>query len=168
MKTKLLLAGLLIPTFMFARKVQLSVAGNWVEIQAQQTQSELKPGWTIADIKLKDKLTRYLNGSQSTQTTDDGSPSLLIEPGDREVLVDYAIIRLSRKKFYRKLPKAVLSENAYIRFSPEHFHIHPEGDMGFVCIPRMPLPKGQYIIVHLSQHPIGELQDYLVFPFQVL
>ena len=28
-----------------AQKVEISVAGNWVEIPVQQTQSELKPGW---------------------------------------------------------------------------------------------------------------------------
>ena len=63
---------------------------NFAILTAEQTQSELKPGWIVFDIKLKDKLIHYLSGGSSSQLTDDNMPEFHIVPAEHEVLADYA------------------------------------------------------------------------------
>ena len=151
----------------WAQKVEIAVAGSWAEIPAQQTQSELKPGWKIVDYQLKSRLTHYLSGGRASQLAEGFQPVFRITPGSEEVLVDYALIQLKRYKSYRKLPQALLIENVYTRLEPKDFDIKAESD-AFICQPRLPLKPGEYILVNLSQHPIGELQDLLVYPFCVM
>lgn len=151
----------------WGQRVQLQVADSMVDINAQQTQSELKPGWTIVDVKLKDKLTHYLSGSHAAQMTDNRTPVFMIEPAGNEVLADYAIIRLQRKRNYRKLPKTELRENKYTRVEPAAFDIMSDGGDGFLCRPLGALKEGEYILVCLSQTPTGSLKDLKVYPFQV-
>jgi len=148
-------------------KIEISVNGSWVEIPAQQTQSELKPGWKIVDYQMKSRLTHYLSGKHATQLADDNRPEFRVTPGDKEILVDYAFIRLKRTKFYRKLPKVKLIENEYTRLEPKDFDVSADGD-AFVCKPRLPFQPGEYILVNLAQHPVGELNDLFVFPFCVM
>ena len=97
---KILMAFLLavLPLCLHAQKVELRVYENFAEVSAEQTQTELKPGWIVFDIKMKDKLTRYLNGAHSPQLTDDNLPLFRITPGADEVLTDYALIRLQGKR----------------------------------------------------------------------
>lgn len=149
-----------------AQKVEIAVGDNWAEIPALQTQSELKPGWKIVDYQMKSRLTHYLSGGHATQLAEGNQPIFRVTPGPQEVLVDYAVIRLKRFKNYRKLPKAQLLENDYTRLELSDFNIKAESD-AFVCQPRQPLSPGEYIIVCLSQKPIGELNDLLVYPFCV-
>lgn len=157
----------LMPFMAHAQRVELQVAGTMVDIPVQQTQSELKPGWKIVDVKLKDKLTHYLWGGHAAQMTDDQMPIFMIEPGKNEVLSDYALIRLQHKKQYRKLPKSNLRDNDYTRVEPTAFDIKSDGKDGFICHRLTALEKGEYILVNISQTPIGDLQDLNVFPFQV-
>ena len=157
----------IIPVNLYAQKVELKVRDNFATLKAEQTQSELKPGWTVFDIKLKDKLTRYLSGGHSSQLTDDNMPEFHIIPAEDEVLADYAIIRLLNKKYYRKFPKSEIRENNYKRVEPANFHIKSDGDNGFVCHPLDALLKGDYILLNLKQKPIGDLKDLKVFSFQV-
>ena len=151
----------------YSQKVEIRVADSWAEIPAQQTQSELKPGWKIVDYQMKSRLTHYLSGSHASQLAEGNRPVFRVTPGPEEVLVDYALICLKRFKSYRKLPKAMLSENDYMRLEPRDFELRAEDD-AFVCQPRQPLLPGEYILVCLSQKPIGELGDLLVYPFSVL
>ena len=157
---------LLLPLGSSAQKVETAVGANWAEIPAQQTQSELKPGWKIVDYQMKSRLTHYLSGGRATQLADGSRPMLRITPGPDEVLVDYALIRLKAKKYYRKLPRPQLIENIYIRMEPKAFTIKAESD-SFICQPHEPLQPGEYILVNLAQHPIGKLGDLLVYPFSV-
>ncbi len=150
-----------------AQKVEVSVNGNWAEIYAQQTQSELKPGWKIVDYQMKSKLTRYLSGGHASQLTDGNRPIFRVTPGEKEVLVDYVIIRLKAMKTYRKMFRPLLIENNYTRLEPSTFDIKAESD-SFICQPRQPLAAGEYILACISQPPIGELQDLLVYPFTVV
>lgn len=156
-----------IPFYMHAQKVEIKVMDNFVDLASEQTQSELKPGWTVFDIKLKDKLIHYLSGGHSSQLTDDNMPEFHIIPSDNEVLADYAIIRLQNKKLYRKIPKSVIWENDYKRIEPANFYIKSDGDNGFVCHPLEALTKGEYILLNLKQSPIGDLKDLRVYPFHV-
>lgn len=151
----------------YAQRVEISVADRWAEIPAQQTQSELKPGWKIVDYQMKSRLTHYLSGGHATQLADGNRPAFRVTPGEKEVLLDYAIIRLKSYKSYRKLPKVQLSDNEYIRLEISNFNIKAEGD-AFVCQPLQPLSPGEYILVSFSQKPIGELQDLLVYPFCIM
>lgn len=150
-----------------AQKVEIAVGSSWAEIPVQQTQSELKPGWKIVDYQMKSRLTHYLSGSHATQLAEGNRPAFRVTPGDKEVLVDYALIRLKCYKYYRKLPVTKLMYNAYIRLEPNMFDIKSESD-AFVCQPRQSLAPGEYILVCLSQQPVGELNDLLVYPFCVM
>ena len=156
-----------LPVCLYAQKVELKVQDNFDEIVVEQTQTELKPGWTVFDIKMKDKLVHYLNGAHAMQMTRDNMPQFHIIPGKDDVLADYAIIRLQSKKYYRKLPKSSVRENEYKRIEPADFYIKSDGDNGFICQPLEALARGEYIILNLSQPPIGPLQDLKVYPFMV-
>lgn len=150
-----------------AQKVEISVAGNWAEIPAQQTQSELKPGWKVVDYQMKSHLTRYLSGGHATQLADGNQPVFRVTPGGKEVLVDYVLIRLKASKSYRKFFQPLLIENNYMRLEPNAFDVKAESD-SFICQPRQPLKPGEYILAYLTQQPIGELGDLMVFPFSVM
>jgi len=156
-----------LPVCLYAQKVELKVLNNFVKLTVEQTQSELKPGWTVFDIQLKDKLTHYLSAGHSTQLTDNNIPEFHIIPAENEVLADYAIIRMQQKKYYRKLPKSIIWENDYKRVEPANFYIKSDGDNGFICHPLNTLVKGEYVLLNLKQEPIGELQDLKVYSFQV-
>jgi hypothetical protein len=158
---------LFLPTCMYAQKVELKVLDNFATLKAEQTQSELKPGWTIFDIKLKDKVTHYLSRGHSSQLTDNGMPEFHITPAEDEVLADYVIIRLLNKKYYRKIPKSVILENDYKRVEPANFYIKSDGDNGFFCHPLEALTKVDYILLNIKQKPIGDLKDLKVYSFQV-
>ena len=149
-----------------AQKVELAVGEGWVEIPVQQTQSELKPGWKIVDYQMKSKLTHYLSGGHASQLTDGNRPVFRVTPAEKEVLIDYVLIRLKASKYYRKMFKPLLIECNYIRLEPSAFDVKAESD-SFICQPRQPLQPGEYILANLKQQPIGELQDLLVYPFCV-
>ena len=170
MKKLLSLFFLVAPCFLLpvgAQKVELAVGNNWVEIPVQQTQSELKPGWKIVDYQMKSRLVHYLSGGHAAQLAEGNQPVFRVTPGEKEVLFDYALIQLKRYKFYRKLPKAKLADNDYMRLEPRCFDMKAESD-AFICRPLMPLGAGEYILVNISQEPLGELGDLLVYPFCVL
>ena len=150
-----------------AQKVEIAVGDGWAEIPVQQTQSELKPGWKIVDYQMKSKLTHYLSGGHASQLTDGNRPVFRVTPGEEEVLVDYVLIRLKASKYYRKMFRPLLIECNYTRLEPSSFDVKAESD-SFVCQPRQPLQPGEYILTYLKQHPIGELQDLLVYPFCVV
>ena len=158
---------LFIPVCLYAQKVELKVLDNFVKLTPEQTQSELRPGWTVFDIKLKDKLIHYLSRGHSSQLTDDNMPEFHIIPAENEVLSDYAIIRLQNKRYYRKLPKSNIWENDYKRVEPANFYIKSDGDNGFICHPLEALLKGEYILLNIKQNPIGDLKDLKVYSFQV-
>ena len=164
MKNIVTLLALLIAFPVQAQKVEIAISEQWAEIPAHQTQSELKLGWKIVDYQMKSRLIHYLSGGHATQLADGTRPIFRVMPSPDEVLVDYALIRLKHYSDYRKFPKAILLDNNYIRLEPSFFNIKAEGD-AFICQPLQPLQSGEYILVCLSQKPIGELNDLLVYPF---
>ena len=166
MKKILCFLGLFCALIAKAQKVEILVGSNWIDIPAQQTQSELKPGWKIVDYQMKGKLTRYLSGGHASQLVDGNRPVFRVTPSEKEVLVDYVLVRLKASKYYRKMFKPLLIECNYIRLEPSDFDISAESD-SFICQPKQPLKPGEYILANLKQSPIGELQDILVYPFSV-
>lgn len=158
---------LILPILAKAQTVELLTGDRYVALSAEQTQTEIKPGWKIVDIQLKNKATRYLAGRMARQLTDDQMPTFRLTPGPDETLVDYALIRLRSKRQWRVLPNPMLRLNSYLRIEPKHFYIKPAGDSAFEFHPLAALDRGAYILVNLAQQPVGELQDYTVYPFQV-
>ena len=168
MKTKILTSWLcLLAVCCHAQKISLQVADSWVELHAEEMQTEIKPGWSIAGRKLKDKRVLYLWGKKSRQMTDDRKPLLMVEPAEKETLVDYALIKLSTRRDHRRLPKDVLRENTYMRLEPPGFSIKPEGKEAFVCQPLTSLTPGEYILVYLSQTIEEHEAGYKVYPFSI-
>ena len=167
MKRIMCLGAILFALSVRAQKVEILVGSNWAEIPAQQTQSELKPGWKIVDYQMKSKLTHYLSGGHASQLAEGNRPVFRITPAEKEVLFDYVLVRLKTSKYYRKMFKPLLIECNYTRLEPSYFDIKAESE-AFICQPRQPLKPGEYILANLNQRPIGELQDLLVFPFCVL
>ena len=94
MKRNILLWLCLYASLCQAQEVSLRVADSWVSLKMEEMQTEIKPGWSIAGKKLKDTRVLYLWGKSSRQVTDDRKPVLKVEPGERETLVDYALIQL--------------------------------------------------------------------------
>lgn len=150
-----------------AQECDLWVAGHWVSLKAEEMQTEIKPGWSIAGKKLKDTRVLYLWGRTALQMTDDRRPVLRVRPAGQETLVDYALVRLRQRRDYRRLPKDQLRDNDYVRLEPEHFDIKVEGDDAFVCTPLANLPAGEYILVCLTQTLQEQQAGYRVFPMRV-
>lgn len=167
MRKKILYILAIAPILLKAQNVKLLVGEQLHEIKKEQTQTEVKPGWKIVDIQLKSKVVKYFWGKHAQQLTDDQKPTFIIKPENEECLVDYAIIRLRQRKQYRLLTSPMLFENDYIRLEPKHFKIETIEDMAFKCIPINELKKGEYIIINIAQKPIGELKDYIAYPFRV-
>ena len=166
MKKIVSLFVLLVPLLVKAQKVEISIGESWAEIPAQQTQSELKPGWKVVDYQMKSKLTHYLSGGHASQLAEGNRPVFRVTPAEKEVLIDYVLIRLKTSKYYRKMFRPLLIECNYTRLEPSYFDIKAESD-AFICQPKQPLKPGEYILANLTQTPIGELQDLLVYPFSV-
>lgn len=150
-----------------AQDVSLQVAGRWVSLKADEMQTEIKPGWSIAGKKLKDTRVLYLWGKSALQMTDDRKPALRVNPGIQETLVDYALIRLKTRRDHRRLPRERLRDNTYVRLEPEHFSIQAEGKDAFVCTPNVSLPPGEYILTCLNQTLSEEQAGYKVYPFRI-
>ena len=167
MKRIMCLGAILFALSVRAQKIEILVGSNWAEIPAQQTQSELKPGWKIVDYQMKSKLTHYLSGGHASQLAEGNRPVFRITPAEKEVLFDYVLVRLKTSKYYRKMFKPLLIECNYTRLEPSYFDVSAESD-AFICQPKQPLKPGEYILANLKQSPIGELQDLLVFPFSVM
>ena len=167
MKRIMCLGAILFALSVRAQKVEILVGSNWAEIPAQQTQSELKPGWKIVDYQMKSKLTHYLSGGHASQLAEGNRPVFRVTPAEKEVLFDYVLVRLKTSKYYRKMFKPLLIECNYTRLEPSYFDVRAESD-AFICRPKQPLKPGEYILANLNQCPIGELQDLLVFPFSVM
>lgn len=167
MKRIMCLGAILFALSVRAQKVEILVGSNWAEIPAQQTQSELKPGWKIVDYQMKSKLTHYLSGGHASQLAEGNRPVFRVTPAEKEVLFGYVLVRLKTSKYYRKMFKPLLIECNYTRLEPSYFDVRAESD-AFICQPKQPLKPGEYILANLNQRPIGELQDILVYPFCVL
>lgn len=157
----------ILPVLVQAQTLEIRVADHFVALGAEQTQTQIRPGWKIVDIQLKNKTTHYLSGRLAHQLTDDQMPIFRLTLAPDETLVDYALIRLRQKRQYRKLPNSDLRLNHYQRVEPQNFSIKPICDSTFEFHPLTALNRGSYILVNIAQQPIGDFMDYIVYPFQV-
>lgn len=149
-----------------AQNIILMEDGNSFPIEAQQTQSELKPGWKIVDIQLKDKVRRYLWGTKAKQLATNTKPQFIVDT-DTLLLSDMVLMKLKTKKEYRRIPKPVIRENKITYVDLHSFSIDAYGDDLFLISPLQPLEPGEYIFTWTTISPIGELADWMVWPFSV-
>lgn len=149
-----------------AQNVALISDGNTLTIEAQQTQTEVKPGWKIVDIQLKSKMLRYLWGAMAKQYTDTPRPQFIVHT-DTLLLSDMALVKLNAKKEYRKIPKPLLHNNKRIMVDLSTFSIEAYGDESFLIQPLQDLQPGEYIFTWGTRATVGELEDWIVWPFSV-
>lgn len=172
MKHSSVIKTLAILLFAMASKVagaqEITMLGDGVSfpIEAQQTQTEVKPGWKIVDIQLKSKLKRYLWGSKAKQLAENSSPKFIVDT-DSLLLSDLVLIRLKGKKEYRSIPKPQVHKNKCIYVDFNSFHIEPYGSDLFLIQPIQPLQPGEYIFTWKTLSTVGEMEDWLVWPFSV-
>lgn len=149
-----------------AQTVSIVSDGKAFAIEAQQTQTEVKPGWKIVDIQLKDKYQRYLWGTKARQLADSNRPQFVVDT-DTLLLNDMLLIKLKTKKEYRRIPKPQLQDNKYIRVDLSTFSIDAVGEDDFLIRPIHDLEPGEYIFTWSTHTTVGDLQDWIVWPFSV-
>ena len=147
-----------------AQTVSLFSDGKTLEIEHVQTQTEIKPGWKIVDIQLKSTRQRYLWGNTAKQYIRDTRPQFIIDT-DTLLLSDMVVMKLKTKKEYRKIPKAKIQDNDCIYVDFNTFIIEPHEEESFLIRPTQPLEPGEYLITWTTLSPIGQLEDWLVWPF---
>ena len=138
-----------------------------IEIEARQTQTEVKPGWKIVDIQLKSTLKRYLWGNTAKVYTDQQQPKFIVNTIDSITLSEMVLIKLKTKREYRSIPKPNIYDNNCIYVDFNTFHIEPYKDESFLIQPSRALEPGEYIFTWISLPPIGEYRDWMVWPFSV-
>lgn len=136
-------------------------------INPQTTQTETKAGWKIVDYQTKSKTVRYLWGVHSKQPIEDQQPSFFIDPGTSQ-LIDFAIIRLTPKRDYRKLPKAQLKECVYHTFDLYTVTTELLPDENYKVTLKEPLTPGEYIITQMTQSPVDNMGNIIVYPFTIV
>ena len=131
------------------------------------TISELTRGWEIQGFVVGRKIRRYLYGSRSKQSAPSSCPAFVIRPAEGSTLTDYALIRLTPKKNYRRFTSGLLSECLYRRADLHEFQIEPYGEDAFRVQPNEKLKTGEYVWVCLSQKPTNEFGDVIVYDFSI-
>lgn len=149
-----------------AQTVDILSDGKVFRIEEQTTQSEKKAGWRIADIQMKSTLQRYLWGTRAKQLADNNRPQFIVDT-DTLLLSDMALIRLKKKKQYRRIPEPEVKENPCIIVDFNNFDIKPYGDDNFLICPLKALEPGEYLFTWTTGPKIGELEDWKVWPFSV-
>lgn len=149
-----------------AQVIALMEDGHSFEIEMEQTQTEVKAGWKIIDINLKSKWKRYIWGSCARQYTTSTQPQFVVNT-DTLQLSNLALIRMKTKKEYRSIPKPDILQNRHTMVDLNTFSIEPYGEEAFLIQPLQPLAPGEYIFTWTTAPTIGDLQDWLVWPFSI-
>lgn len=160
------IALMMYPPNISAQSISMVSDGDIFPIQQQQTQTEVKPGWKIVDMQLKSKMVRYLWGTKAKQFTDNVRPQFIVD-SDTLLLSDMVLIKLDIKKEYRKIPKPEIQQNKYISLDFSTFSVEAYGEESFLIQPIQELEKGEYIFTWKTRQPIGELADWVVWPFSI-
>lgn len=165
-KTVAILLFVMLTTGAKAQKVSILDGSIAFPIQAQQTQTEINPGWQIADIKLKSKYQRYLWGGKAKQLSENSMPQFIVDT-DTLLLSDMVLIKLKAKKEYRKIPKPEIRDNKCIHVDFYSFRIEAYDDDTFLIQPLQELESGEYLFTWKTKEPVGKLADWIVWPFSV-
>lgn len=149
-----------------AQSVKILTDGKLFRIDEQTTQSEIKAGWRIADIQLKSTVQRYLWGTRAKQLVDNNPPQFVVNT-DTLLLSDMVLIRLKKKKEYRKIPQPVVNDNHCLFVDFNNFDIQSYGNECFLVCPLKTLEPGEYIFTWTTGAKVGDLEDWKVWPFSV-
>lgn len=145
----------------------IGIGDSLYALPAIQTQTEVKPGWQIADVaKTKDKTTRYVWGAHSRQLADSAQPRFVLRT-QQSTLHDFVIIKLKQKKQYRLLPKAKLNECNPIFIDLHTFRIELLPDERYSIIPLRPMEPGEYLLIDTSAKTVNELGDRMAYEFTI-
>lgn len=145
----------------------ITVGDSLYVLPVAQTQTEVKPGWKIADVaETKSKMVRYVWGATSRQLSPSQLPRLVLDV-QRGTLHDVLIVRLDAKKSYRKFPKADIRDcqPLYIDLTSCKIELLP--DERYAVTPLRPLKPGEYIVVNTAEDTLGDYGDREVWGFTV-
>lgn len=150
-----------------------------IQIQKQQTQTQITPGWKIVDVKLKDKVKRYLYGTCANEFsyTYGTRPKFLVKT-DTLLLADLVLIKLKTTKDSRVLPNADIHNCAKTFCDMANFSIVPyrpvnarddvkESEDIFIIRPLQDLLPGEYVFAWLTAPTIKPYGDWTVWPFSI-
>lgn len=145
----------------------ISIADSLYALPSAVTQTEVKPGWKIADVaETKSKTKRYIWGAHAKQLADSEQPKLVLKVSNG-TLHDIILIRLKEKKEYRLMPKVNPMECEPIFIDLTTFNIQLLSDERYLISPLQPLQKGEYIIIDTSAKAVNEMGDMRVHEFTV-
>ncbi len=145
----------------------MSINNQLYELNGVSTQTEIKPGWKIADIaETKAKSQRYVWGPRSRQLAESNRPTFVLKT-QGGTLHDYLIVKMKQKKQYRKFPKIKLEDCNPLYIDLTTFRIELLPDERYKITPLQPLSPGEYVIVDTSAKPSNEYGDITVYGFTV-
>lgn len=173
MKKLLYLFILCMPVLAFAQMpkqpdaVWISIADSLYALSPSVTQTEVKPGWKIADIaETKSKAKRYLWGAHARQMADSAQPLFVLKVTNG-TLHDFIILRLKQKKQYRLFAKAEYMECEPTFIDLTTFNIKLLPDERYQISPLQPFKPGEYVIIDTTAKPVNEFGDRQVYGFTI-
>jgi len=145
----------------------MSINSKLYELNSVPTQTEVKPGWKIADIaETKAKTLRYVWGPRSRQLAESKQPTLVLKTQEG-TLHDFIFIKLKQKKQYRQFPKAKLSDCNPIYIDLTTFRIELLPDERYQITPLQPFEPGEYVIIDTSAKLLNDFGDMTVYGFTI-
>ena len=148
-------------------KVWIDINDSLYAISPVQTQTQIKPGWKIADVaQTKSKKVRYIWGKNSRQMADTNRPTFVVKVTDG-TLHDFVFVKLKEKKEYRQFKKSQIADCSPLYIDLHTFRIELRKDDRYAITPEQPLAKGEYVIIDTSAKPVNEYGDIICYGFTV-
>lgn len=147
--------------------VWMGIGDSLYAISPSPTQTEVKPGWKIADVaETKSKSIRYVWGAHARQLAEGNLPRLVLKPV-QGTLHDFVILKLKQKKQYRKFAKPKIEDCNPIYIDLHSFRIELLPDGRYSITPHQPMQPGEYVIINTAEKPLNELGDRNVYGFAI-
>lgn len=142
--------------------------GTLIGIESQTTQTQVKPGWKIVDVQLKDKLTRYLWGAHAQHYIDKDKPEFVVKT-DTMLLSHLVMVQLKKKREYRQMRKPYLHENELTFVELKTFSIsqYEDSEDTYVIRPTEDIQPGEYFFTWYGAATVGKMKDLVVWPFTI-
>lgn len=139
-----------------------------IDIEPQTTQTQIKPGWKIVDVQLKDKLTRYLWGAHAQHYIERGRPEFVVKT-DTLLLSNLVLVQLKEKREYRQMRKPHLHDNDLTFVELKTFSIsqYEDSEDTYIIRPTEDIQPGEYFFTWYGAATIGKTEDLVVWPFTI-
>lgn len=139
-----------------------------IDIEPQTTQTQIKPGWKIVDVQLKDKLTRYLWGAHAQHYIERGRPEFVVKT-DTLLLSHLVMVQLREKREYRQMRKPHLHENDLTFVELKTFSIsqYEDSEDTYIIRPTEDIQPGEYFFTWYGAATVGKMEDIVVWPFTI-